>query len=202
MPETRAKRQPLLSSDALACRRGDRLLWRGLSLTLTAGQAIHIAGPNGIGKSSLIRILSGLLPPAHGSVATDARIAMIDERHAIDADVPLSRALEWWADIDGAERGSIPSALEHVGIPHLAEAPLRIFSTGQRKRAALARLLLSGAPIWLLDEPANGLDSDGVALLETLVAQHLAGGGGAIIASHLPVAVPGLDTISIADFVP
>ncbi len=177
----------LLTVDALACMRGQRLLWRGLSLRVGAGDAVQIVGANGIGKSSLLRILAGLLPPTSGTVTCDAPVALIDEGHALDPELPLGRALTFWAALDGGSAATVHDALDRLAIAHLAPVPVRILSTGQKKRAALARLLAADAPLWLLDEPGNGLDRDGIALLEGLIAAHRASGGAVVLASHLPL---------------
>ena len=172
----------LLATD-LACRRGERLLFRGLSLALGPGEALHITGANGVGKSSLIRILAGLLQPFSGTVEGSGAVGLLDERHALDPQVELGIALAFWQALDTG----VNEALDRVELRALSDVPVRYLSTGQKKRAALARLLGQRAPIWLLDEPLNGLDSGGVALVEALVAEHLAGGGLAVIASHQPL---------------
>lgn len=183
-----------LAARDLACRRGDRLLFRGLSLALGSGEACHVTGANGIGKSSLIRILAGLLRPAAGAVTREGQIGLLDERHALDPQVDLATALGFWSALDG---GAAP--VERLGLSDLLDVPVRFLSTGQKKRAALARLIGQRAPVWLLDEPLNGLDSGGVALVEGLIAEHLAGGGLAVIASHQPLA-SGAATLSLAEF--
>lgn len=177
----------LLTADALACARGGRVLWRGLSLRVGAGDSVQVVGANGIGKSSLLRILAGLLPPTSGTVSRAVPVALIDEGHALDPELPLGRALTFWAALDGGDAATVHDALDRLAIAHLAPVPVRILSTGQKKRAVLARLLAADAPLWLLDEPGNGLDRDGIALLEGLIAAHRAGGGAVMVASHLPL---------------
>lgn len=184
-----------LAAIDLACRRGERLLFRGLSFELASGQALQVAGPNGTGKSSLIRILAGLLRPLTGSIERAGEIALIDERPALDGDVPLAQALAFWTRLDG---GHPP--IGWLGLEELLEVPVRYLSTGQRKRAALARMAGQAAPLWLLDEPLNGLDREAVGLCEALVAKHCAEGGIAVIASHQPFALPGLRSLPLADF--
>lgn len=188
----------LIHFDSLACRRGDRLLWRGISGRLTAGEAIHVTGANGIGKSSLIRIIAGLLPAAAGTIERSGRTALIDESHALDRDLTVGRALTFWSRIDGAQPNAVTDALARMQIGHLTDVPVRYLSTGQRKRAGLARILASGAPLWLLDEPGNGLDRDGLALLEQLIADHRAGGGAVMLASHLPLAMQGATIVDLS----
>lgn len=180
----------------LACQRGERLLFRGLALTLGSGQAVQIKGANGIGKSSLIRILAGLMRPLVGTVTRNGHVGLLDERPALDPALPLGKALGFWQQLDGPA----DAELTPLGLTGLLEVPVRYLSTGQKKRAALARLLGQQAPIWLLDEPLNGLDTRGVALVEALVAQHCAQGGMALVASHQPIALPGGASIDLADF--
>ena len=177
----------LLRLDHVACVRGGRLLFEGLSLALGAGEAALVAGPNGAGKTSLIRIAAGLLRPAAGS-AERGPAALADDGLALDERLPLGRALGFWARLDGVPE---PAGMERMGIAHLAAVPVRMLSTGQRRRAALARVVASRAALWLLDEPANGLDSEGVERLAGLIAEHRARGGALLAASHVPLGIAG-----------
>ena len=189
-----------LSATDLACRRGERLLFRGLSFDLGAGEALQVAGPNGTGKSILLRILAGLLRPWAGAIAGNGGASLLDERLALDGHLPLARALAFWSRIDGGGYG--PDELERLGLNTLADVPVRFLSTGQRKRAAI---LVSGARnprLWLLDEPLNGLDVDAAAQFQEQVAAYLAGGGIAVVASHQPFQVPGLARLQLADYAP
>lgn len=178
----------LLALSAVACVRGGRLLFKGLDLVLEPGGAALVGGPNGAGKSSLIRLAAGLLPTAAGTVARDGGAALADEGLALDPKLSLDRALGFWSRLDGADPAA---AMAAMGLAALGDVPVRMLSTGQRKRAVLARVLASGARLWLLDEPANGLDGDGQARLEAAMAAHRAGGGAILAASHQPLAVPG-----------
>lgn len=189
--------QAHLAATDLACRRGERVLFRGVSLALGPGAACHIAGPNGIGKTSLIRILAGLLRPLAGTVERRGMVALLDDRHALDAQLPLGRALAFWARLDRADVGR---QARRLGLAGLEDVPVRYLSTGQKKRAALARLAAQGAPVWLLDEPLNGLDAEGAALCEALVAEHCAEGGIAVVASHQVMAMPAPATLALAEF--
>jgi heme exporter protein A len=166
--------------------RGGRILFEGLSLTLAPGEAAMVTGPNGVGKSSLLRLAAGLLRPAAGRVES-GRLALADEQAAFDERQRLGDALAFWAKLDGADAGV---GLRAMGLDRLTEVPVRMLSTGQRKRAVLARVIASGAPLWLLDEPANGLDVEGQGRLAEAVAAHRAGGGALLAASHQPL---GLD---------
>ena len=182
----------------LACRRGARLLFEALDLTLARGEAALVAGPNGAGKSSLIRILAGLLPPSAGECVVTGRCALLSEGSALDPELSVRAALGFWARVDGGHP-DIVAALASVGLEALADAPVRFLSTGQRRRAGLARMMLADAPIWLLDEPANGLDIASVAMLEERIAAHRAAGGIVVVASHLPVAMPGAVTLRLGE---
>lgn len=180
----------LLRLDNVACIRGHRLLFERLSLVLNRGDALWLRGPNGAGKSSLIRLAAGLLRPAAGTVERRERIALIDEASALDAELPLRRAIDFWARVDTVDGHRVDRAMEEMALAPLAEVPVAMLSTGQRKRAAMARVIASGAPIWLLDEPANGMDDTAQARLAAAVAKHRANGGAVMLASHFALGVP------------
>lgn len=179
-----------LRVDDLACRRGERLLFAGLSFALGAGQAALITGPNGIGKSSLLRMLCGLLPVFGGTIALGGAVSLVDDRLALDSDRSLKSALGFWTRVDDRDEAACDEAMRALALDPLADVPVRMLSTGQRKRATLARTLGSGAAIWLLDEPANGLDEASIALLGVAVRRHLDGGGIVVAASHQPLPWP------------
>lgn len=168
--------RPLLRFDTVSLRRGGKLLFEGLDLTLGPGEALMVTGPNGSGKSSLIRLAAGLLAAERGTVER-TRLALADDRPAFDRELALERALSFWG-------GRTGHALGLLGLGGLAEVPVRLLSAGQAKRASLARVAASGAPLWLLDEPANGLDSRSLELLAALVARHRETGGAVLAASH------------------
>jgi len=192
--------RPALSAHDLACRRGDRLLFRRLSFTLDAGAACHVTGANGAGKTTLIRALAGLATPYAGTISREGALGLLEERTGLDPDLPLARALAFWFALDGADRG--PAIMARLRLDALAEVPVRYLSTGQKKRAALARLLGQEAQVWLLDEPLSGLDTASQGLVSALVREHCAGGGIALIASHQPLEVPGMTSFAIEDFAP
>ncbi len=191
-----------LATNDLACRRGDRVLFRGLNLSLGPGDLLHVTGANGIGKSSLLRILAGLLSPFAGSVEQVGSMALLDERPALDPEMPLGKALGFWAQIDGVGYLALESCVDRLGLGDLLDVPVRYLSTGQRKRAALARMLGQQAQIWLLDEPLSGLDEASRELVATLVAQHTLGGGIAVLASHQPLPVENCSFFALAEYVP
>jgi len=171
----------------VACLRGGRMLFRGVDLDLKAGGSALLAGPNGVGKSSLLRICAGLLPAFAGTVERRGGVALTDERLALDMERPLRKALGFWARLDGVDDGTLDRALDAMALLALADLPVRMLSTGQRKRAMLARAIASGAAIWLLDEPGNGLDNASLKLLGAAVSRHLAAGGIMLAASHQPL---------------
>lgn len=185
-----------LALDGVTCARGGRMLFDRLSLTLEAGGAALVTGPNGAGKSSLIRVAAGLLAPAAGQVEVSGERALLTEAAALDPELPVARALAFWAGLDG-RRGAVDAALEAVGLAQLAQVPVRMLSTGQRRRVGIARVVASGASVWLLDEPANGLDDTSVAMLERLIAAHRSSGGIALVATHLPIGVPDAQAVAI-----
>lgn len=180
----------------VACLRGGRLLFEGLSYALGPGEAALVVGPNGTGKSSMIRIAAGLLAPAAGRVTGEGARALLAEAAALDPECSIAQALGFWAALDG-RRDAVADALEAVGLAALARVPVRLLSTGQRRRAALARVIASGVPVWLLDEPANGLDRDSVAALEARIAAHRAAGGIVVVATHQPIDLPDAQAVRL-----
>ncbi|WP_345574164.1 heme ABC exporter ATP-binding protein CcmA [Stakelama sediminis] len=177
----------------MTCERGGRVLFEGLTFAVEQGQAGVVTGPNGVGKSSLIRIAAGLLQPVEGTVAYSPPRALITEDAALDRELPLDRALLFWARFDDSERAAderVADALEAFDLTHLAPVPVRLLSTGQRRRAGLARVLAADSPTWLLDEPANGLDAHALTLFEAAIARHRKAGGAVLIATHQQLDVP------------
>ena len=183
-----------LTFENVTCVRGHRFLFGDVSFALAAGDALVVSGPNGAGKSSLLRLAAGLLKAEQGAVKCEGAIALADEHMALDPTLSLHHALDFWAQID---KSSAMSALGSVGLDHLARVPVRMLSTGQRRRATLARTLAARAEIWLLDEPANGLDIESIAMLEGLIAVHRMQGGIVVIASHQPIAVDGAQALAL-----
>lgn len=186
----------MLTFESVTCVRGGRVLFETLSFALEAGGAALITGPNGVGKSSLIRLAAGLLRPVAGKIAGDAARALLTEQASLDEELPLARALGFWAKLDGGR--DVGRALDALALGDLADVPVRLLSTGQRRRAAIARVVASGAPLWLLDEPANGLDIAALGLLESAIARHRDTGGAVLVASHTPIALPGARTIDLS----
>ena len=170
--------------------RGGRVLFSEVSLRLAPGQAVLISGANGIGKSSLLRMIAGLLPLHAGRIDRAGALALVDESNPLDPRRPLAQALQFWAALDGGDAARVANGLAAMAIEHLAPVPVRMLSTGQRKRGLLAGLIAGDAPIWLLDEPGNGLDSASLARLEAVIADHRARGGIVVLTSHQRLALP------------
>jgi heme exporter protein A len=167
---------PLLRFENVALRRGGRLLVEGISFELRPGERLQVTGANGSGKSSLIRLAGALLTAEQGRVHRSP-LALADDSLALDRELPLGRALQFW-------NASPEPAMDALGLAQLRLVPVRLLSSGQLKRATLARVASSGAPLWLLDEPLNGLDADGARKLGLLVERHLKSGGAVLAASH------------------
>lgn len=186
-----------LAFETVACLRGGRLLFEELSFSLEPGDAAMVTGPNGIGKSSLLRLAAGLLAPSAGSIRREGRLSLADENAALDRHLALARAVGFWVELDGGEDCDTVRGLAAMDLLHLSEVPVRMLSTGQRKRATLARVIAGNAPVWLLDEPANGLDGASLVRLEAAMAAHRAAGGIVLAASHLPLGLSDAQTIAL-----
>lgn len=169
----------LLKFSNVALRRGGNLLFENVDFSLGPGDRLQVTGPNGSGKSSLIRLAAGLLRAERGEVKA-SELALADDHVALDRELLLRHALGFWG-------GSVEQAMVALHIDHLAEVPVRLLSSGQLKRATLARVAASRAPLWLLDEPLNALDTEGRKRLGALVERHLDGGGAVLAASHQPL---------------
>ncbi len=180
---------PSINVDNGAVIRGNRLVLRGLSVTARSGDIIWVRGANGCGKSTLLRLIAGLLHATAGSIKTEGRIALADENLALDANLTVEKALMFWADMDGASAEERRAALADMDLQGLAQVPVRFLSTGQRKRACIARVLTSKADIWLLDEPYNGLDSASCVRLDQAITAHTANGGIVLVAAHQPPSI-------------
>ena len=162
--------------------RGERLLFRNISLEVVPGSVCLVAGPNGSGKSSLLRILANLLRPAAGTVSGNDDLHHCGHLHALSAPLTLRANMAFWARLLDGSR--IEEAAGALGLSHVLDVPTGALSAGQRQRAALARLHLAPRPLWLLDEPTAALDADGEALVAGHIEKHTARGGLAVVATH------------------
>ncbi len=178
-------------AENLTCVRGERMVFRALSFRVEAGGALVLRGPNGTGKSSLLRLCAGFIAPAEGQLTWDgvavdddehrARLAYVGHLDAVKPALSLRENVAFWAALHG---GAVDAALDRFGLAALADVPGRYLSAGQKRRANLARLLVSPATLWLLDEPTTALDAAAVTLLAGVVAEHRARGGMVMAATH------------------
>ncbi len=183
--------------------RGERLVFRGLGFTVPPGGALLLLGPNGAGKSTLLRVLAGLLRPEAGRVRWHGdeivgQVAFVGHQDAVKPGLTAWENLALHARLGTRlGKGDRRAALAAMGLEALAELPARMLSAGQRRRLALARLSLSGMPVWLLDEPTLGLDAASVARLGKALAAHRAGGGVVVAATHLDLPLPGAEALRL-----
>jgi heme exporter protein A len=194
----------------LACRRGERLVFTGLDFTLAAGGALVLTGANGSGKSSLLRLMAGLTPPADGTLTWDgadvaddpaahrARLHFVGHADALKPALTAAETLAFWCAMRGG--GEIAPALARFRLERLAATPCRFLSAGQRRRLALARLAASPAALWLLDEPLTGLDEEAVADLHDALAAHRAQGGRVVLSTHAALALADAVVLALGDF--
>ncbi len=187
----------VLRVEGLAIARGGRLLVSGLDLCLGRGEALLLLGPNGAGKTSLIRCLAGLLRPLSGRIDNPFAVALAGTEPALKPEQTLARELAFWARLDGADRAARARAIEAMALAPLLDLPCGWLSAGQRQRAALARVIASGAPLWLLDEPSAMLDQASTARLEAAIARHLEGGGLVVAATHQPLSLAGARSLAL-----
>jgi heme exporter protein A len=188
-----------LSADNLACTRGGRTVFSGLSFVVGSGEALVVTGRNGAGKSSLLRLIAGLVHKTDGRLELsggDAEATLPEQAHylghddALKPSLSVGENLRFWAEYLGGVRAAVQPALEAVGLAPLAGLPAAYLSAGQRRRLSIARLVVVQRPIWLLDEPTSALDAPSQGRLAELMRGHLAGGGMIVAAAHGPI---GLD---------
>ena len=191
----------LLVVQDLACRRGGRLLFTDVDFAVAQGQALWLRGVNGCGKSSLLRLLAGLVLPQAGRIEAAVRPAYLGHDAALKPTRTIRQELGFWRDLSGPVALSLEQAADRAGLTSLLDAPCRLLSSGQRRRAALARLYQQAAPLWLMDEPAVGLDSASRAALVAAMSAHMADGGAIVFTSHEALDVPA-GVLELDRFVP
>ncbi|MDQ2077849.1 cytochrome c biogenesis heme-transporting ATPase CcmA [Marinimicrobium sp. ABcell2] len=205
--------KPLLELRQLSCERDERPLFSDLNLSCGPGEAVQILGPNGSGKTTLLRTLAGLCREYRGQilwcgepvsrVGWDYRhnILFIGHRPGIKTALTPRENLAWYSALtDHASRDAIDTALGRAGLPGYEDIPCAQLSAGQLRRVALARLHLSRARVWILDEPFTAIDKSGVAELEALMASHTSNGGLVMLSSHQELALPGLRRVDLMDY--
>jgi heme exporter protein A len=184
-----------LHGSDLACIRGGRQVFSHLDFAVAAGEALLVLGPNGVGKSSLLRLIAGLVHPAAGAIRLDGgdpELTVGEQAHylghqdALKPSLTVAENLTFWAKMLGDE-GGIEDALGSVGLGGIPSLPAGYLSAGQRRRLSIARILAVKRPIWLLDEPTSALDASGQAMLAKAMSEHLAAGGLILAATHGPI---------------
>ena len=186
------------TGQGLRCIRGGREIFSGLSFDIPAGGALAVTGANGAGKSSLLRMMAGLLPIAEGTAALEGgeddlplaeQAHYLGHRDALKPSLTVLENLEFWRDFLGGAAGDEEASLEKVGLSHAARLPAGFLSAGQRRRLSIARLLAVSRPVWLLDEPTSALDTKGQAMIAGVMADHLRNGGIILAATHGPLGI-------------
>lgn len=189
-----------LSGTGLKCIRGGRQVFAGLDFTVASGEALVVTGRNGAGKSSLLRLIAGLIPHAEGTLTLeggDPELRLAEEAHylghrdALKPALSVAENLAFWREFLGGTEDDMEAALAAVGLDHIAHLPAAYLSAGQRRRLSIARLLTVRRPVWLLDEPTSALDVTAQATLGALMARHLAAGGIIMAATHGPLGLEG-----------
>ena len=196
----------------LSCERGGRRVFEGVDFAVAPGAALLLRGPNGSGKTSLLRMIAGFLEPPEGRLTWNgrpfdevddeagdgpARIAFVGHLDAVKRALSVAENLTFWSVLYGGGGVTVNQALDRLGIGHLAELPARFLSAGQRRRLGLARLMVTPAALWLLDEPTVTLDEASVAAVEALIAEHRDGSGMVMVATHAEMAIPGAAVLTL-----
>jgi heme exporter protein A len=200
-----------LAAESLCIDRGGRRIISNVSFCLAAGAALLVTGHNGAGKSTLLRALAGLIPIAHGTLTFEAPVGRdpdtplaelahyLGHTDALKGTLTSAENLAFWTAMLGKETLSPAAALDRMALRHAADIAAAFLSTGQRRRAALARLLSCHRPVWLLDEPATALDSSAQASLALMLADHRNEGGIVIAATHVPLDLPDAQVLALGE---
>lgn len=200
----------LFEGRELACHRGGRDVFENLTFALDGGDALLVTGPNGSGKSSLLRILAGLLKPSAGAlffqgkeIAEDIsdyqrHLCYVGHAEALKPVLTARENLAFWNRAGSGE--AVTSALVAVALSSLQDTPVRLLSQGQKRRLALARLVVAKSVVWLLDEPTVGLDSESLGAIESKLADHRAAGGIVVVSTHGRIKLPDATTIALEDY--
>ena len=205
MPDHQPTAPPLLAARGLSFARNEALVFGPLDFAVDAGEALLVQGDNGAGKTTLLRVLAGLLPAETGDIDIDGHkaraslrsraLAYLGHLPALKADLTALENLDFLCGLHGRRRGQLPgSAMGIVGLAGYEDTLARQLSAGQKKRLSLARLWLSPAPLWLLDEPYANLDLEGINLVNRMVQAHLRSGGAALLTTHGAYAAPPVRT--------
>lgn len=190
----------MLELNDVAVARGGITVLEGVSFQLAAGSALILRGENGIGKTTLLRAIAGLQPTVNGTIkAPDESIAFASHADGIKAQLTVRENLEFWAEVYGNASSDVDAAIQAMNLTELIDRPAAQMSAGQKRRLGLGRLLVTIRPIWVLDEPTVSLDRASVALFADIVRAHLAGGGAALIATHIDLEIEA-ETLDLTPF--
>jgi heme exporter protein A len=210
-PSISASSHPILEARAITCVRGERQLFSDLNLQVFAGQCLHVRGVNGVGKTSLLRLLTGLASPEAGEIFWNgapitrdvseyhSQLLFSGHRDALKEDLTALENLRMYAAIDGltiSEKQAF-AALWRFGLKGREDLPVNCLSAGQKKRVLMARMLIRRAQVWILDEPFNALDTSAVAELQALIGEHLEGNGVVVLTSHQALSIRGLQVLDL-----
>jgi heme exporter protein A len=210
-PSISASSHPILEARAITCVRGERQLFSDLNLQVFAGQSLHVRGVNGVGKTSLLRLLTGLASPEAGEIFWNgapitrdvseyhSQLLFSGHRDALKEDLTALENLRMYAAIDGltiSEKEAF-AALWRFGLKGREDLPVNCLSAGQKKRVLMARMLIRRAQVWILDEPFNALDTSAVAELQALIGEHLESNGVVVLTSHQALSIRGLQVLDL-----